>query len=205
MDPSVNAWATPAEQSQSLTDLQAMLARNHHANATPSAPANPYEVIIEKLTQEIQTLKSNSNGGTAPSKPRPAKVKKAPSTKSKASKAAGPSSTATPKKKQPVNTTPKRGKQAASAPPNFTHEKTPVKIKKPTKEVALIKPSPKQHPQQMQTHDFPPGFTPTKTALFFHIKILWGLVKQDLVPKPPKLNTLQEFYNQFPHNVILTK
>ncbi|KNZ44742.1 hypothetical protein VP01_887g12 [Puccinia sorghi] len=162
MDLSFNAWATPTEQSQPLPDLQVMLARNHHTNATPSAPANPYEAIIEKLTQEIQTLKSNANSRTAPSKSRPAKVKEAPSTKSKASKAAGPSSTATPKKKQPMNTTPKHGEREASSPPNLTHEKTPFKIKKPTQEVVLVKPSPKQHPQQMQTHDFPPGFTPTK-------------------------------------------
>ncbi|MBW0492139.1 hypothetical protein O181_031854 [Austropuccinia psidii MF-1] len=49
----------------------------------------------------------------------------------------------------------------------------------------------------MQTRDFPASFATTKAALFVHIKILWGLLKQDLVPKPPELSTLQEFYKNF--------
>ncbi|KNZ53345.1 hypothetical protein VP01_326g8 [Puccinia sorghi] len=34
-------------------------------------------------------------------------------------------------------------------------------------------------------------------ALFVHIKILWGLLMQDAVPKVPDLGTLQEFHQQF--------
>ncbi|KNZ56972.1 hypothetical protein VP01_2275g1, partial [Puccinia sorghi] len=109
------------------------------------------------------------------------------------------------KPKVPMTATPKRSERATSAPPNLTNGKTPLKIPKPTKQVAVVKPSPKQHPQQMQTGDFPSGFTPTKTALFIHIKILWGLVKQDLVPKPPELSTLQydqrDYQNQLPQSM----
>lgn len=33
--------------------------------------------------------------------------------------------------------------------------------------------------------------------MFLHIKILWGLLKQDSVPSPPELGTLEEFYRRF--------
>ncbi|KNZ57825.1 hypothetical protein VP01_2063g8 [Puccinia sorghi] len=180
MDPSHNAWASSTEQSQTLPDLQAVLAANYHAKTpTPSAPANKYEAIIEKLTREIESLKSNTNKGTSTSCSQPAKGKKAAST----SKA---------------KTTQTRGQRATSAPPVFL-SKTPTKARKPPQETAVVKPkpSPKRHPEQMQTADFPPRFTPTKTALFVHIKILWGLLKQDSVPKPPELSTLEEFYKRF--------
>ncbi|KNZ62464.1 hypothetical protein VP01_1267g5 [Puccinia sorghi] len=60
----------------------------------------------------------------------------------------------------------------------------------------------------MQNGDFPPSFLPTKvcllmltssfiTSLFMHIKILWGLLKQDLVPRAPDLSALEEFYRRF--------
>ncbi|KNZ56100.1 hypothetical protein VP01_2498g1 [Puccinia sorghi] len=67
------------------------------------------------------------------------------------------------------------------------------------------KPTLKQNPNKMQTTDFPPGFTPTNvtvfvcpnrisiSALFVHIKILWGLLKQYSVPKLPKTSKLEEF------------
>ncbi|KNZ60343.1 hypothetical protein VP01_15675g1, partial [Puccinia sorghi] len=93
---------------------------------------------------------------------------------------------------------PQRGQRATSAPRVFLI-KTPTKARKPPQETAVVKPkpSPKRHPEQMQMEDFPPRFTPTKTALFVHIKIIWGLLKQDSVPKPPKLSTLEEFYKRF--------
>jgi hypothetical protein len=33
--------------------------------------------------------------------------------------------------------------------------------------------------------------------MFIHIKMLWGLLKADSVPKPPSLRNLEEFYSHF--------
>ncbi|KNZ50349.1 hypothetical protein VP01_4476g2 [Puccinia sorghi] len=57
--------------------------------------------------------------------------------------------------------------------------------------------SPKQHPQQMQTGDFPPDFATTKNELYIHIKVLWGLLKRELVPPAPNLQRLWGFYKIF--------
>ncbi|KNZ47475.1 hypothetical protein VP01_6375g1, partial [Puccinia sorghi] len=134
-----------------------MLARNHHANATPSAPANPYEAIIQKLTQEkdgsIQVLPSQSQGGTFN------QVKSQQSCRSFIDCYS---------KEETTNE-------------YYPQTKHPPKSRNQQKRL-LSSNRPQRHPQQMQTHDFPPGLTPTKvilTALFIHIKILWGLVKQD--------------------------
>ncbi|MBW0548747.1 hypothetical protein O181_088462 [Austropuccinia psidii MF-1] len=55
----------------------------------------------------------------------------------------------------------------------------------------------KQNPLQMQTTDFPPNFQGVKEALFVHIKVLWGVVKQNAVPTAPAEETLVQFYRKF--------
>ncbi|KNZ46446.1 hypothetical protein VP01_7250g1 [Puccinia sorghi] len=87
-------------------------------------------------------------------------------------------------------------KKAKKFKASFMKEKKTPKAKK-SFPVAVKPPTPKRHPQQLQTGDFPAKFTPTKIALFVHIKILWCLMKQDLVPKAPDLRTLEEFYQRF--------
>ncbi|KNZ53606.1 hypothetical protein VP01_318g4 [Puccinia sorghi] len=69
-------------------------------------------------------------------------------------------------------------------------------------EAPAVTPSPKQHPQQMVTGDFPASFNTTKVirqqkTLFIHLKILWGLLCQDSVPKAPDIQNLEEFYRNF--------
>lgn len=138
MDPSHNAWASSTEQSQTLPDLQAVLAANYNAKTpTPSAPANKYEAIIEKLTREIELLKANTNRGTSTSCSQPAKGKKAASTsKAKTTQTVNPQTTSTSKKKDPAEKAPQRGQRATSAPPVFL-SKTPTKARKPPQGLLL--------------------------------------------------------------------
>jgi hypothetical protein len=79
---------------------------------------------------------------------------------------AGPSSSSAPraKKKAPVPTTPNRKQRATLAPPEFMGKPKP---RKSIPETPVVKPSPKRHPQQMQTGDFPAAFGPTKVCFFF--------------------------------------
>ncbi|KAA1127223.1 hypothetical protein PGTUg99_031925 [Puccinia graminis f. sp. tritici] len=176
MDPSHNAWAssTPVP----LTD--------HHTQKQRSAPAaDSQAALIEKLAHEIETLKTslNSKKSASKSKGKKSTVPAIPTTDD-----AGPSSSSAPraKKKAPVPTAPNRNQRATSAPPEFMGKPKP---RKSIPETPVAKPSPKRHPQQMQRGDFPAAFGPTK--------ILWGLLKQDSVPKPPKLSTLEGFYRRF--------
>ncbi|KNZ53801.1 hypothetical protein VP01_3130g1 [Puccinia sorghi] len=120
----------------------------------------------------------------------PAKVKKAAlKSKAKTTQTVNPQTTSTSKKKDPAEKAPQRGLHKTSAPPVFLSN-TPTKVRKPPHETAVI---------YTNKGDIL-LFTPLEfqsTALFVHIKILWGHLKQDLVPKPPQLSTLEEFYKQF--------
>ncbi|PLW46368.1 hypothetical protein PCASD_05466 [Puccinia coronata f. sp. avenae] len=96
--------------------------------------------------------------------------------------------------KAPLLSTPNQPSRAVSAPPQAGNLK-PHKSHQKAPEV--IKSSPRRHPQQMQTGNVPKEFNSTKNTLFVHIKILWGLLTQDAVPRTPELQNLQEFYNRF--------
>ncbi|MBW0542493.1 hypothetical protein O181_082208 [Austropuccinia psidii MF-1] len=98
--------------------------------------------------------------------------------------------------KVPSQATAKQSRRGSSAPPKIMSNKPPGSNSS-MKTTAVKVLSPKCNPQQMQTGDFPSSFTSTKTALFVHIRILWGLLKQELVPQAPELRMLEEFYQQF--------
>ncbi|KNZ54317.1 uncharacterized protein VP01_297g1 [Puccinia sorghi] len=57
--------------------------------------------------------------------------------------------------------------------------------------------TPKQNPNQMQTIDYPKTFPTVKASFFVHIKSLWGLLYQDLVPSSTPMNLLTDFYAYF--------
>ncbi|WAQ87357.1 hypothetical protein PtA15_8A261 [Puccinia triticina] len=181
MDSSHNAWA-------SSTSVPPTVRRTKKKSSTTAD--NSQAALIEKLAREIKTLKTNLNLKKSASK------SKGKSPANSAAHDSGPSSSSAPaaKTKAPAPTTPKRNQRATSAPFKFMG---PPKPRKSIPETPAAKPSPKRHPQQMQTGDFPAAFGPTKTALFVHIKILWDLLKQDLVPRPPELSTLEGFYRRF--------
>ncbi|KNZ49285.1 hypothetical protein VP01_510g22 [Puccinia sorghi] len=185
MDPSHNAWATPNPQSPPVPTHQSLSLQVDHTATFRNAPDQNYQDVIGKLVNEIEQLKANIGGTTSSSQSKSSKGKQSVM-KLKAS-VSGPSVPA-PKKKAPPQTTPKRAQRAASAPPEFMNEKKTPKPKK-SPAIAIKPPTPKRHPQQLQTGDFPAEFTPTK--------ILWGLLKQDSVPKAPELSTLEEFYKRF--------
>ena len=160
MDPSTNAWASATEQSSRHPLIQMRGVVTQNLPLTPT-PVNHYESVIEKLTKELESIKSSLNADSRPSKSKAVKGKN-PAVKSSLppAKNSGSSSGSASKKKTPVPTTPKRGDRAASAPPAF-QQKAP-KVRKPAAETTVAKPSPKRHPQHMQTRDFPHAFQPTK-------------------------------------------
>ncbi|WAQ89874.1 hypothetical protein PtA15_11A566 [Puccinia triticina] len=67
----------------------------------------------------------------------------------------------------------------------------------PAQPASTSTPTPKQNPSQMQSTDYPKTFATVKAALYVHIKILWGLLEQDSVPKGPSSELLTEFYSAF--------
>ncbi|EFP93885.2 uncharacterized protein PGTG_19898 [Puccinia graminis f. sp. tritici CRL 75-36-700-3] len=179
MDPLHNAWATSSSTPVPPT------VRRTKKNGSPTDTESQAEVI-EKLAREIESLKSNLNSqkSTSKSKGKKSTVKVTNPTANDVSTSS--SSASASKKKAPVPTTPNRNQRATSAPPKFMR---PPKPRKSISETPVAKPSPKRHPQQIQTGDFPAAFGPTK--------ILWGLLRQDSVPKPPELSKLEEFYRRF--------
>ncbi|KAA1107493.1 hypothetical protein PGT21_015676 [Puccinia graminis f. sp. tritici] len=181
MDFSANAWASSTEQSNPPP--------TQGTNATPSS-TNPYMDVINKLTTELETLKAHMNTQTGSSQSNQAQGKgKKSNVKSTTPVAPNASLSSAAKKKTPAQTTPKIAQRATSAPPKFLNQPKTPKPRKPVEAEAVVKPSPKRHPQQMQNGDFPREFLPTK--------ILWGLLKQDAVPSPPELGMLEEFYKRF--------
>ncbi|KAH9823543.1 hypothetical protein DFH28DRAFT_880651 [Melampsora americana] len=52
----------------------------------------------------------------------------------------------------------------------------------------------RRHLLQLQMRDLPNDFKSTKEALFFHIKVLWGLFKANDVPVAVDAALLKEFY-----------
>lgn len=55
----------------------------------------------------------------------------------------------------------------------------------------------KRHPAQMKLDEFPKSFHCVKEVLFLHIKMLWGLFQQNLVPPRVDPELLKEFHNKF--------
>ncbi|MBW0496582.1 hypothetical protein O181_036297 [Austropuccinia psidii MF-1] len=55
----------------------------------------------------------------------------------------------------------------------------------------------KTRPNQLNMKDTPEGFKPTKDAFYAHIKIIWGLIYEKLVPIAPDPALLKEFNNDF--------
>ncbi|KAH9467228.1 hypothetical protein Pst134EB_002251 [Puccinia striiformis f. sp. tritici] len=177
MDHSQDAWGTPTDRSNPAPASQLGLIPIKNSTTQSSA----HEATIAKLLKEVASLKASQSKSDR---------KKANTSNPKVVVSnVAPASRPAPKK-APVPTT----RSSNRAPPSVPASK---KKASPKKTVAPKPITAKRHPKQMQKDDFPPGFTPTKTALFTHIKILWGLHTQDSVPRPPELSTLQEFYRRF--------
>ncbi|KAI9626698.1 hypothetical protein H4Q26_017744 [Puccinia striiformis f. sp. tritici PST-130] len=165
MDHSQDAWGTPTDRSNPAPASQLGLIPIKNSTTQSSA----HEATIAKLLKEVASLKASQSKSDR---------KKANTSNPKVVVSnVAPASRPAPKK-APVPTT----RSSNRAPPSVPASK---KKASPKKTVAPKPITAKRHPKQMQKDDFPPGFTPTKTALFTHIKILWGLHTQDSVPRPP--------------------
>ncbi|MBW0558951.1 hypothetical protein O181_098666 [Austropuccinia psidii MF-1] len=55
----------------------------------------------------------------------------------------------------------------------------------------------KTRPNQLNMKDTPEGFKPTKNAFYAHIRIIWGLIYEKLVPIGPKPSLLKDLNNHF--------
>ncbi|KNZ64227.1 hypothetical protein VP01_1052g3 [Puccinia sorghi] len=77
--------------------------------------------------------------------------------------------------------------------PTFSSKKNPVKQR--ARSATPV--SAKKSPLQMTKKDHPEGFKHTKNALYIHIKVLWGLIAQGSIPKPPSEEPLRSFYQRF--------
>ncbi|MBW0475916.1 hypothetical protein O181_015631 [Austropuccinia psidii MF-1] len=194
MDVSFNAWATPASKSTSTQENPS------HQPPISSMQVNHYEAVISKLSDELNNLKATISTMASQSNMPKGKGKMEQSVPSKLSKAttrkANPEHRFDSRQKVPSQATAKQSRRGSSAPPEIMSNKPPG-CKSSMKTTAVKVLSPKRHPQQMRTGDFPSSFTSTKTALFVHIKILWGLLKQESVPQAPELRMLEEFYQRF--------
>ncbi|KAI7966251.1 hypothetical protein MJO29_001999 [Puccinia striiformis f. sp. tritici] len=88
-----------------------------------------------------------------------------------------------------------------------TPKGTPAKLKPSTpkrtpsgqqKPVATPKTnSSKVNPLQMVTKNMPGSFAATRDALYAHIKLIWNLIEQKVIPKPPHRDTPAEFNSRF--------
>ncbi|KAA1089215.1 hypothetical protein PGT21_010489 [Puccinia graminis f. sp. tritici] len=174
-------------------------ANNNQSQASQPAiiPPATLQAQIEQIVKAAVDVSLKSAAGGKKSKPTstpkatPVSRKVAPESSHKsASKGKAPAAkkvTITPSKSPPpVASTSRRFDCARSAPPeiNTTVVEKPKKPRKSTKESPAKAPAQKRNPRQMQT-------------VFIHIKVLWGLLKSDSVPKAPDLWDLQEFYDNF--------
>ncbi|WAQ81386.1 hypothetical protein PtA15_1A727 [Puccinia triticina] len=148
MDPSHNAWA-------SLTSVPPTNCRTKTKSSTTAN--NSQAALIEKLARKIKTLKTNLNSKKYASKSKGKSLAKSAAQDSSPSS----SSALAAKTKAPAPTTPKTNQQATSPPPP-PEFMGPPKPRKSIPETPAAKPSPKRHPQQMQTGNFPAAFGPTK-------------------------------------------
>ncbi|KNZ52876.1 hypothetical protein VP01_3413g3 [Puccinia sorghi] len=170
MEPSHDAWA--ADQSVPVS-APFHVSQTQHCYSTPttSAPTNPYESIIEKLTGEIKSLKATIN--LEKREPKPPGKKPAGKSSIQPAKNVSPStSSSARKKKSQAQTTPQKLRQAASAPPKLMKKEKPPKPHKSITKTAVVKASPKQNPQKMQNGDFPPSFLPTKSGCIKYGKLV---------------------------------
>lgn len=124
--------------------------------------------MIEKLLQEIQTLKTTKDKNAVSSNKKYAQGKaKATSSKARSSNTRSPLASALKKKAQATLAS-KSFQRTNSAPPDFWNANSSPKPRKATSSNAVVaKPvTPKQTHQQMQTIDFPPGlYQPRYTPL----------------------------------------
>ncbi|EFP93571.1 uncharacterized protein PGTG_19525 [Puccinia graminis f. sp. tritici CRL 75-36-700-3] len=158
MDP----WA-PRNSAATLTAEQQQL-----VDAAVQARTGHFESMVAQLTAQVNSLKASANTDTPKPQNQPKSARKStgkqPAVKSKLPTAAQNSSihknSLPAPQKDPLNVTPKRAVRAASAPPEASKPKASTSKKsKPVKQN-----SPKRHPQQMQTTDFPTEFTTTKVS-----------------------------------------
>ncbi|POW21110.1 hypothetical protein PSHT_02741, partial [Puccinia striiformis] len=88
--------------------------------------------------------------------------------------------------------------QTQSTSKKSSPNRLPAKKNKATTSKATPKTdSPKVNPLQMVTKNMPNFFSPTRDALYAHIKLICNLTKQKVIPKPPHPDTLTEFDSCF--------
>ncbi|KNZ60090.1 hypothetical protein VP01_1610g1 [Puccinia sorghi] len=172
------------------TDSSLTAQKKQEVEAAVQARTQKHEAMLAMLIEEVCSSKA-SRTVSQPNTTQPTTPKEATRKAHKNSKTSQDTTSMS---------TPKRTTGATSAPAEVGNPKA-RKSPKDSKSLAVTKvPSPQRHPQQMQSVDIPSEFTSTKNAPFIHIKILPGLLKQDLVPSAPDLQTLQEFYQRFTNN-----
>ncbi|KAA1127309.1 hypothetical protein PGTUg99_034577 [Puccinia graminis f. sp. tritici] len=186
MQASQNPWAPPAQTSNAPNPTGQV--HNNNVDVSQAIQqaldrqAAKHSEEMSNLAKRFEAKLLGKGKGTSSKKKNPPSIQ-----------ANQPSTSTSPKGKQstvpkaPPVSTPRRIDRAASAPPQSVNVTPKNKSKGPLKSVreriAESKgPSPKRHPQQMQTGDFPSEFTTTK---------------ESSVPKAPELRDLQEFYNRF--------
>ncbi|KAA1078900.1 hypothetical protein PGTUg99_018748 [Puccinia graminis f. sp. tritici] len=186
MQASQNPWAPPAQTSNAQNPTGQV-----HTNTVDvdqaiqqalDRQAAKHSEEMANLAKRFEAKLLGKGKGTSSKKKNPPSTQANQPSTSTSSK--GKQSTVP---KAPPVSTPQRIDRAASAPPQSVNVTPKNKSKGPLKSVreriAESKgPSPKRHPQQMQTGDFPSEFTTTK---------------ESSVPKAPELRDLQEFYNRF--------
>lgn len=149
------------------------LTAQQQIEAAVQARTQQHEAMLATLIEEVRSLKASAANESQPNTTQCTTPKQ---TTSKAQKNSNTSQHSQPKKtavghksippKSPVTSmsTPKRAVRATSAPAEVGNPKA-RKSPKDSKSLALTKvPSPRRHPQQMRSVDFPSEFTSTKVC-----------------------------------------
>ncbi|EFP76958.1 uncharacterized protein PGTG_02419 [Puccinia graminis f. sp. tritici CRL 75-36-700-3] len=102
--------------------------------------------------------------------------------------------------KEPQASTSK-GKQKAGTP-NKSNNSNPANSQRtPTNQSKRVvtpkSDSPKVNPLQMISRNMPESFASTRDALYVHIKLIWNLIEQKTIPRPPHPDNLREFNSRF--------
>lgn len=175
-------------QQQLAAQTQMMAQMQEQASARDKAYADLLEkfqdIGVNQSSTSSSKKKPRASTGSIPNdtarKSKPAKPatasKQVPTPRKKSSKSAGHSSTPRTHASTSKTTQGSSSRSRSTGPP---------------------KPSPKRHPGQLNSKDWPPGYEKTKNCFFAFIKLIWGLIEVSAVPKPPDQSLLTEFNARF--------
>ena len=166
-----NMWQLETSATNSSPTTQEQI------NAAVQARTQQHEAMLATLIEEVRSLKASAGNESQPNTTARTNPKQTTSKAQKNIQHSQPKKTAVGRKsippKPPVTSmsTPKRAARATSAPAEVGNPKA-RKSPKDSKSLALTKvPSPRSHPQQMRSDDFPPEFTSTKVCQQLSIKL----------------------------------